>query len=91
LANTLVQIALYNNKASKLNLCSEESIPVSEIAKVAMQITGINKEIEWSNNSWAGDNNMVAPIFSDYKMLPVQSAVIHGINDILTEDYNGIN
>lgn len=49
-----------------LNVCNSDPISVKEIAEIVMEGMGIYKEINWSQDTWAGDNHLLS--CSDYDM-----------------------
>jgi len=44
----------------KLNVCNGDSISVEEVAYAVMQAMGIQKEIEWTEKTWFGDNSVIS-------------------------------
>lgn len=86
LAFNLINAHNINKSSSGIQLCSTDSITVENIAKLAMQITGIKKDIQWGE-SWKGDVSRISPIKSCVPVRSSEDAVRLGIQDIL-EDYN---
>lgn len=72
---------------SRYQLCPTDSIYVEDIAKIAMRITNIKKEIKWLGNKLEDNNNMVYPVKSHIVVSRSRNAVGQAIQDILEEDY----
>lgn len=72
-----------NTKCPMYNLCPSDFITVGTIAVLAMQKTGINKEVIWLEDK----NEVVYPTGSKRIVTKSREAVALAIDDILKEDY----
>lgn len=86
LASSIIS-CLDESYIKQYSLCPKDSIYVEEIAKIAMTMTGINKEIQWLGNKLEDNNSIVNPCRSHRLVSRSYSAVKFAIEDILREDY----
>lgn len=90
LANAMVEMSS-KTYVGRYQLCPKNSIYVEDIAKIAMELTGVRKEIKWCGNKLEENNNIVYPVSSVAKVSDSSIAVIKAIQDILREDYGLTN
>lgn len=63
-AKAIVDFGLSDRRYDLMNICPDNSISNEEIAKILMNVTGINKEINWLGEkaNWKGDNREIYAI-----------------------------
>lgn len=83
LADALLEIAQQEKTPPTATICSEDTISVEEIAKHIMNKMDVIKPIEWSNESWVGDTDILYPASSYIPMGSSRLALELAVKDIL--------
>ena len=60
LVTVVKMLALYTGGIQVYNVCNYDILSAREIAKLAFNVLGVVKPIEWSGSLWSGDNELVA-------------------------------